>query len=327
LERLQHYPIIVVEGPDGAGKTTLAERLKGTLDAKVIHLTYRFGAQMHRYHTAAIELALRYAETQPVILDRWWPSEIVYANAFRGGSKWPLGPRMFDRVAQKHGVTYVLALPVDRYTYLEHFKKLKGEREEMYDTMDNVYSEYLDLYERYEHRDDFFRYTMEDWDSVAKYAESVADRAMQHFGRLADYAKDINQRDVAGNLVDPEVLLVGEQSNPKGRRRVWPFFEYANSSLWMADALQKAGVDEVDLAWANAFKVDGGDNVDLIKAIVERTGCKVVPLGAAALRLVEKKAGIKCYLALRHPQHTKRFEPDNISGYHKLKAFIEGHIG
>ena len=108
---MSKYPIIVLEGPDGSGKTTLAKMLVDEYGFAYRHLTYRFKDRMHLYHWAALELCLKDAETGPVVLDRWWPSEIVYADVFRGGSKWPLWPRMLDRVALKHGVTYVWCIP------------------------------------------------------------------------------------------------------------------------------------------------------------------------------------------------------------------------
>lgn len=144
------YPIFVLEGPDGAGKTSLAMALKDHLGAKYIHLTYRFKDRMHLYHTAAIRLAARLAHNQPVILDRWWPSEIIYADAYRGGSKFVKHYFLLEHVATMMGVTYVVCFPEDRQKYLDHYARLKGEREEMYDEgMERVYDGYQDFYLSY----------------------------------------------------------------------------------------------------------------------------------------------------------------------------------
>ena len=40
------YPIIVLEGPDGSGKTTLARHLVELLGAEYLHLTYRWPTKM-----------------------------------------------------------------------------------------------------------------------------------------------------------------------------------------------------------------------------------------------------------------------------------------
>lgn len=144
------FPIIVLEGPDGAGKTTLAEALKKFLGARYIHLTYRFQNKMDLYHTAAIRLCMKLAETQPVILDRWWPSEIIYADAYRGGSKFIKTHFLLNDIAQDVGVVYVFCLPRDKARYMEHYNVLKGKRVEMYNEgLDRVYDGYKDFLDVY----------------------------------------------------------------------------------------------------------------------------------------------------------------------------------
>lgn len=144
------YPIYVLEGPDGAGKTSLAMKLKGLTGARYVHLTYRFKDKMHLYHTAAIRLVAHLAQHQPVVLDRWWPSEIVYADAYRGGSKFTKHYFLLEHIATSLGVVYVVCLPEDKELYVKFYNKLKGERVEMYDEgMDRVYEGYREFYRDY----------------------------------------------------------------------------------------------------------------------------------------------------------------------------------
>src|SRR5690606_37684332 len=144
------YPIIVLEGPDGTGKTSLAMNLRDHLGARYIHLTYRWPEKMNLYHYAAIRVAGHLAQNQPVIIDRWWPSEIVYAEAYRGGSKFLKHYFMLEHVANKIGVVYVMCLPKDRDLYLRHYNELKGKRAEMYDSgMEKVYDGYRSFYDNY----------------------------------------------------------------------------------------------------------------------------------------------------------------------------------
>jgi thymidylate kinase len=178
---LTKYPIFVVEGPDGAGKTSLCEALKQVASYRYstnvgyIHLTYRWKDRMHLYHTAALHYAARLSRHQPVIVDRWWPSEIVYADAYRGGSKFVKHYFRLEHAATLMGLTYVLCLPADRERYLAHFDELKNKRDEMYlEGMQRVYDGYAELYRDYlSLRNNVITYDMFDW-----YAEDDDSREM-----------------------------------------------------------------------------------------------------------------------------------------------------
>lgn len=156
------YPIIVLEGPDGAGKTTLACALQEYLGARYIHLTYRWRDKMHLYHGAAIRLCAHLAQNQPVILDRWWPSEIIYADAYRGGSKFAKYHLLLEHIASNLGVVYVFCLPGDRDRYLKHYNELKGKRQELYDEgMERVYDGYAYAIKHYfSLKENVFNYDM-----------------------------------------------------------------------------------------------------------------------------------------------------------------------
>lgn len=156
------YPIIVLEGPDGAGKTTLARALQEYLGARYIHLTYRWKDKMHLYHGAAIRLCAHLAQNQPVILDRWWPSEIIYADAYRGGSKFAKYHLLLEHIASNLGVVYVFCLPGDRDRYLTHYNELKGKRQELYDEgMERVYDGYAYAIKHYfSLKENVFNYDM-----------------------------------------------------------------------------------------------------------------------------------------------------------------------
>lgn len=160
---MNRFPIIVVDGPDGTGKTTLCNQIVDKWGAQYLHLTYRFKDKMSFYHMAALRLALRWSQYKPVIIDRWWMSELVYAQAFRGGTKWPWLGTALDSLAKLHDIHYVITLPEDRDEYLSHFDNLKNEREEMYDSMANVYDAYVnchDLFFASAPRDDYHIYDL-----------------------------------------------------------------------------------------------------------------------------------------------------------------------
>lgn len=105
------YPIFVIEGPDCAGKSTLAGKLAKHTNAKIIHATYRFKGRMGLYHWAILRKAVRMAEHSPVILDRWWPSEIAYGNTYRNGPEPGYDWKELRDWGNKLGFSYTWAVP------------------------------------------------------------------------------------------------------------------------------------------------------------------------------------------------------------------------
>lgn len=184
------HPIFVLEGPDGAGKTSLAKALVDLTGARYIHLTYRFPDKMHLYHTAALRMCMRLSMKSPVVLDRWWPSEIVYADAYRGGSKFTKYYFMLEHVANEIGLVYAMCLPDDKKRYIEHYNVLKSKRAEMYDEgLDRVYDGYRDIY------DNYLRYKMNvcHFDMFNSYRENKIDQDFinaKAAGMILEFAED-----------------------------------------------------------------------------------------------------------------------------------------
>lgn len=311
------YPLIVLEGPDSVGKTTLAKALVDYLGASYIHLTYRFKDNMFAYHTAAIEMCLHKLKHGPVVLDRWWASELIYARAFREMSKWPMGGRLLDRVGLKHSVFYICCHPEDREKYLDHHMRVKEERyaskphalrgrEGMVDDQAKVYDLYTDWMNWMGQRDDLFVY---DWMTMGQDMQDVCQSVTElSYDRLAYHPEkwhDRLDRRFAGSPT-PEFLLVGHQSKLKTRREVWPFFEHGNSSLWVTKKLESLHIPEDKLAWCNAYGLDGEVQItmDDLQALPESV--EVVALGNEASKALSS-IGFEDFHYLRHPQWYRRF--------------------
>lgn len=65
---------IIIEGPDGAGKSTLAKSLAGALDMNILKMTANGGQSVQGY--------LQKLACDGVIIDRCWVSEQVYSDLF-----------------------------------------------------------------------------------------------------------------------------------------------------------------------------------------------------------------------------------------------------
>lgn len=322
------FPVIVLDGPDAVGKSTLAAAFKARHGARVIHLTYRFKDRMHQYQTAALNLALSLAEQGPVIIDRWWASEVTYANAYRGGSPWPLMPRFLHREAMAHGFQYIWCLPRNKTKYLENYEENKAKRGKDYTPggrkadyasgMARVYDEY----HRILYTDDAWRinsadltyvgheiYDFMDWpDEVLWHA--WIDKMFVDASNIRNACEEYLLR-VTGNTRNPELIFIGEKSNFKGRREVPPFFEYANSSLWLTGIFETYGAREDRMALVNPNKTDDALDYDVMAWVRRRqsAGSHVVAMGRVA-ELALQIAGLKWDSFTHHPQYYRRFRPD-----------------
>lgn len=65
---------IIIEGPDGAGKSTLAKSLADRLDMNILKMTCNGGQSATEY--------MQKLACDGVIIDRCWVSELVYSDLF-----------------------------------------------------------------------------------------------------------------------------------------------------------------------------------------------------------------------------------------------------
>ena len=205
------HPIYVVEGPDGAGKTTLANKLAEP--SHVLHCGNRFHSMMVEYHMTICLQALALSKTGPVVIDRWWPSEIVYSAVFRGGTKFPEIGRMLDRVATKHGFVYVMCIPDDKEQYINSFNELKSTRDEDFSDMSLTYDHYVDLCADFPSKMTVY---YDRFDTETVNVDFIRKVGEDHTKTIIDHQVNTTW---SGDP-DPEVLVVGP-SNIEFRRSTW----------------------------------------------------------------------------------------------------------
>jgi len=125
--------IIILEGPDGVGKTTLSNEIKKIYGKEVFYMHLRVHNDMKLWHTASARLAVKkQAEDKIVLLDRHWPSEQCYSYIFREGPSYDPTELYYD--LKELGTKYVWCLPSDVKKVKEnHISNRKIRHEEYYD--------------------------------------------------------------------------------------------------------------------------------------------------------------------------------------------------
>lgn len=252
------YPIIVLEGADCSGKTTLAKRMVQKWDASYLHATYRWPDCMFTYHAAILERALKLAKKGPVIIDRWWPSELIYSDVFRNGSKWPLIGRQMDRLALKYGILYVNCIPSDTDWQERQFSERKGAGGELYDSNRAVAEQYREHAAAMAHRHDQMIYDVcKNGKQLDFFIDSVEERAGFVLNLQLKEWRDPDMRDWSGNSHKPKYLFVTGKQVPFGRHHMGPFFGHEYASFFLTNALQMSRIPEEDIAWFAAIDHEG----------------------------------------------------------------------
>jgi thymidylate kinase len=331
--------VVILDGPDAAGKTTLANRLvEMNGQGSVHHLTYVKGAAgMFRLNYMTYWTAMVHASRGSlVIIDRGWMSENIYASVYRGGSALRFDVRGLDRALMRMGAAYVICAPEPK-SAVERLAKAKAEREEMYEPDERalaVASRFRALYPQPQMKSapvvaaqyddyvnaviqtmaktgprwDFWGYDIdkcEEAGGIDAVAQGVLRRVEWHNSQLAPWLGHNGQRrNFVGNW-QGDVLFVGDKTNPKkSRSGLWPFVDFGASSRTISIALHNIGFDERRGMWTNANDNDG--HLDEILA-----HCKhikhVVALGKeAAKTLLDYTYDIPTTIC-HHPSYARRF--------------------
>ena len=128
---MKRHPIIVLEGPDAVGKTTWAREYMRQTGARYLHLTLR--RRMYEHQAMSLALAVHWSIEKPVLIDRHWPSEQLYAAAYRGGSPLVAEAARLDQIMSCLGVTYVVCLLSSPKRMVDALVESRAKRDEMYE--------------------------------------------------------------------------------------------------------------------------------------------------------------------------------------------------
>jgi hypothetical protein len=298
--------LIILEGPDGAGKTTLARSLVANIQLRDPGSTvelFKCGPPSRHPLDEYVTPLLTYqpGSKHHVICDRWHLGETVYPDVLNRPTKMTPAILEYIRLFLRSKGAYVARI-IPLWTELE---KRIGDRPEL-----------LTVKQRHAA---YFR-----WTSMA---HGVAFRDVGP-GELMDYARTAEgltaypAQTYVGDTM-PELLIVGDVRHCAGGEKCThynrkhsefgaAFMPYPSTSgLYLMNALTEAGLPRERYGVVNAC------DVDKIAEVWWSLGCpRVVTLGTKAHgRLEELK--IK-HGAVPHPQFIRRFHHKALTDYGKL---------
>lgn len=337
--------IVVLDGPDGAGKTTLAKVLVEKYDGLYVHLGYK--KRIFLLQTAALRWALRNCGHRLVVIDRHWMSSDVYGQHYRGDSDHGSLSRSFYRaIVGRPSVHVVCAPPIDYVR--DTMRRLKTERHEMYqEGHERIAERYMDLVQG-----NILRGT-EMWNFTSHLAArggvkslpydygwlhyDVTRHAVSQVGRWAESeiahrlrwrAQGMDEASVSGDHARwlsgytgfGTTLLVGDSPRYE-KGAVLPFHYNGNSSKFLHDALHMMSANEARICLVNVNDpLVGPEEIARVKAIAEKAR-RVVALGQLACEtLIVNK--VTPHAVSRHPAYARRFGHDLF----KYKDILEKDI-
>lgn len=291
--------IIIIEGPDGGGKSTLAKELGGEGERHVVHLGPLKGVSeraLARLYVEAMLPALH--GHRDVVLDRSWLSEPIYGMAFRGGADriGPIRRRQLERLAMRCGAFVVRCRP-PLEACLETFQKRRGaEYLEHADQLRRVWQMYGELITSLPIVDHDYTAPRPAYGRLSKVYNQLSSAWPHMVGEPTAGALERDRR---------KVLLVGEAyTNVSDQDTLyqWPFGGFSGAcSTWLTNEFNRVGdIDERDLVWVNADA-----SVGALRELIEVNGHKVFALGEDASAQLREYNIV--HTLFPHPQFWKRF--------------------
>ena len=153
--------IILFEGPDGTGKTTIARnRVNKLIDDKktclFFHCTSTSGGKSADEDYSKFLEELKHFKERgfDVVIDRAWVSNIVYTEVYEPG-KAHISEKLAEELFKIVDHT-IICLPEDKEKYMQHFTKLSEARHEDYvENMDKIYDKFNEFAKRFTRYDMF----------------------------------------------------------------------------------------------------------------------------------------------------------------------------
>ncbi len=311
--------MVIIDGPDGGGKSTFIKYLRDNFDQKIIKPYYPKVNQLRYYLQSGPLYQYKW-------LERYYPSEMVYPRA------------MPDRTQMENYKQFIIEASIMPFNpaiiYLrppiddikENVLKTRGDdyvKEE--DQIEKIVWEYDKFMERTRLPVFKYDYTKDDIDLV--YDNITAD----NFGEKYDfepYPLDL----LAGDPYPPKpgLMIIGEEPSNKslGQGFLRPFISDTGSSLFLHECLYEAGVYRKEMPYFTNFYKFSSDEVDAKEQNIETfyeevqkiRPRRIICLGKNIYDEI-KKLSLKSYniKGIEHPSYISRF----MSGKEGKKIYID----
>lgn len=247
--------IIILEGPDGGGKTTLAEALRHRLQSDRMTHVIKHGPykgvkseDLCKMFFRSMSQALTYDDH--VIMDRSWLSEPIYGEVYRNGENRVDMPRhrMLERVALSRGAVVIHCQP-DLEVCIKTFS---GRLDDEY--LDNV-EQLKAVYQGYELLDMKTCLPVIPYDYERDTLEGLLPKLMGRSSR--------NPFSGGGAFREGNILMLcdrGPRTNVRESAAVVPFINFLDNegpSRMLVDTLEREGIPEDHIYWINTQTYQG----------------------------------------------------------------------
>lgn len=293
--------IFIIEGPDGAGKTTLAHELKKHFlpFATYVHLgpPKPYEDVLHQYATVLYEASLNPRAT---IIDRLHIGESIYGPIIRGKDRLGAeGKTLIQRMISGYGAVEVLCLP-DYAIAADNWRLNQGH-------------EYVKKTDQYEKIYNGYAALVDEWPGIVYRYNEPQGISSSDIGR--ESVKPL-PKGVIGSR-NPAFLFVGDVANHETLDV--PFMSLGGSSHFLYEHLQLARFLEHEIAFVNAISLTGEQN-DVTSIWKELKYPVTICLGGNAKKAVAHPA-----VSIPHPAYWKRFKSGSYSHYTELLRVIKGN--
>lgn len=299
---------IILEGPDGTGKTMLARKLCAMRGYTYVHngpYPNSTGEDLLKFYTEQLLM-------DGVVIDRSFLSEAVYGGVVRGQDRLgELGATLLTRLCLAREVKQVICLPP--YETCATNWRLKNQEKAEYVTdlekAKKVYNAYHKL------ASDNWKYLDYDYLNQEGMTRENLVKNEVLMNKLLFWGNDPLPTGVIGSRA-AKFLIVGDQVN---LNRAWtdlPFYSLGGVSKFLWEAMTKAGVKEEDVAFVNSMNVDGGiaNFWQIIRLLPNFK--RAIALGGNPDRLLEFDK--VPYQKIPHPNYWLRFQYKNLDAYPDL---------